>query len=225
MVSRWLSTRIRRALDVVLAGVALVLLSPVLAVLAAAVRKTMGSPVFYVHDRAGKDGESFGMVKLRSMQPEYDRDGNFVEDVDRITRLGHFMRATSLDEIPELFNVLRGQMSMVGPRPLLLEYLDRYTPEQAQRLLVRPGVTGLAQVSGRNAISWDERFALDVEYVRTATARGDLSILFRTVTKVLRRDGIATEGHSSVPKYLGVDADGAAISAPLENVEEPPRAS
>jgi sugar transferase EpsL len=210
VVSRWLTSRTRRVLDVVLSSLALLVLSPVLAALAAAIRVTMGRPVFYVHHRAGKDGESFGMVKLRSMQPEYDKDGRFVEDVDRITKLGHFMRATSLDEIPELFNVVRGQMSLVGPRPLLLEYLDRYTPEQAQRLLVRPGLTGLAQVSGRNAISWDDRFRLDVEYVRTATPRDDVSILVRTVTKVLRRDGISSGEHVSVSKFMGAPAADAA---------------
>ena len=221
MVSRWLSGRVRRLLDVTLAAIGLAVLSPVLAVLGGVIRATMGRPVFYVHQRAGKDGEPFGMIKLRSMLPEYDAEGVFVEDEDRITPVGRFMRATSLDEIPELINVIKGDMSLVGPRPLLLEYLDRYSPEQAKRLLVRPGVTGLAQVSGRNAISWDERFRLDVEYVETATPRTDLSILVRTVLKVLRRDGVSSGEHVSVHKFMG-NRDGVVITAADLARETPP---
>jgi sugar transferase EpsL len=202
----WAQHPAKRAVDLSVGAVLLVVAAPVLAVLAALVRLLMGPPVFFRQLRAGRDGRSFRLWKLRTMSPERDADGAEVPEEDRITRLGRFLRASSLDELPQLVNVVRGEMSLVGPRPLLPEYVARYSPEQARRLLARPGVTGLAQVSGRNALTWEERFALDVRYVDTATWRTDLEILRRTALRVLRPEGIATEGHATSPYFLGNEA-------------------
>jgi lipopolysaccharide/colanic/teichoic acid biosynthesis glycosyltransferase len=188
---------LKRAFDVAVSAVALLVFALPMAALAVAIRLTMGSPVLFRQVRPGLGGEPFTILKFRTM-----RDGD-EPDAERITRLGRFLRETSLDELPELLNVLRGDMSLVGPRPLLVAYLDRYTPEQARRHEVRPGLTGLAQVSGRNATTWEQRFALDVEYVDTRSLALDLRIIGRTVRAVLAREGIAAEGHATMPEFLG----------------------
>ena len=186
-----------------MSAVALVLFSPLLLVIAVAVRVTMGSPVLFRHQRPGRHGQLFTLVKFRTMRDAVDRDGRPLPDEARLTQLGAFLRSTSLDELPELWNVLRGDMSLVGPRPLLVSYLERYSPEQARRHEVRPGVTGLAQVSGRNATTWQQRLELDVWYVDHRTLALDLRILWRTVTAVVRREGISAEGHATMPEFTG----------------------
>jgi len=189
----------KRLIDAAVAGVLLVLTAPLLVVVAAAVAVTMGRPVFFRQVRPGRGGVPFRLVKFRTMRVV---EGAGPEtDAARLTRTGRWLRATSLDELPTLWNVLRGDMSLVGPRPLLLEYLDRYTPRQARRHEVRPGITGLAQVNGRNAVSWEERLRLDVDYVDQVSLRLDLAILARTVRTVLRREGISAEGHASMPVF------------------------
>jgi len=185
----------KRTMDVVLSAAALAVLAVPMAVVAVAIRLTMGSPVLFRQQRPGRHGEVFTICKFRTM-----RDGP-EPDAERLTRLGRFLRATSLDELPELFNVLAGDMSLVGPRPLLVQYLDRYTPEQARRHEVRPGLTGLAQVSGRNATTWEERLALDVRYVDERSLLLDLRILARTVAAVLKREGISADGHATMPEF------------------------
>lgn len=192
----------KRALDLVVTVPVLLVSLPVQVVAGVAIRRSMGSPVLFRQQRPGLSGEPFEMVKFRTMhQPDPDR--GLVTDEQRMTKVGTFLRSTSIDELPTLWNVVRGDMSLVGPRPLLMQYVDRYTPEQARRHEVRPGLTGLAQVSGRNAISWDDRFAYDVEYIETRTLLLDLRILFRTVQQVLRRDGIAAEGHATMSEFMG----------------------
>ncbi|MDQ1618747.1 MAG: hypothetical protein QOE19_1316 [Actinomycetota bacterium] len=195
----------KRAIDVAVAAGLLVAAAPVLTCLSAAVRVMMGSPVFYRQVRAGRSGSPFTVWKFRTMAPELDADGNEVAEGERITRLGRWLRTTSLDELPQLFHVLRGDMSLVGPRPLLPEYVERYSPEQARRLLVRPGLTGAAQVSGRNMLAWEERFRLDVDYVDHATWRTDVSILRDTLRRVVRPEGISSEGHPTSDYFLGND--------------------
>ena len=182
------------------AGALLILLlgAPFLAFAALAVLVTMGRPVLYRQTRTGLGGRLFMLVKLRTM-----RAGAGARDEDRLTRVGRFLRATSLDELLQLWNVLRGDMSLVGPRPLLPEYLDRYSPEQARRHEVMPGITGLAQVKGRNALSWEEKFALDVWYVDHWSLRLDLWILWRTLVSVARREGITASGHVTMPEFFG----------------------
>jgi lipopolysaccharide/colanic/teichoic acid biosynthesis glycosyltransferase len=191
---------VKRAFDVVVSAVAVLVAAIPMALLAVAIRLTMGSPVLFRQVRPGLDGRSFTILKFRTMR---SGDGT---DAERITRLGRFMRETSLDELPELLNVLRGDMSLVGPRPLLVAYLDRYSPEQARRHEVRPGLTGLAQVSGRNATTWEQRFALDVEYVDTRSMALDLRIIGRTVRAVVTREGISAEGHATMPEFTGEGA-------------------
>ncbi len=192
--------RIKRGLDLAASGVGLVVTSPIIAATAVVVLAAHGRPVLFRQQRPGKDGRIFELVKFRTMcQPDADR----VSDADRLTRVGRILRSTSLDELPTLWNVLRGDMSLVGPRPLLVDYLERYTPEQARRHEVRPGVTGLAQVSGRNGLSWEEKFALDVEYVDSRSLLLDLKILARTVTSVLKSEGIAAEGQATMAVFTG----------------------
>lgn len=178
---------------------------PVQVVAAASVRVMLGAPVLFRQERAGLGGRAFRVVKLRTMRARDDSRG-LVADADRLTRLGRFLRATSIDELPTFWNVIRGDMSLVGPRPLPTTYLPRYSAEQARRHDVRPGITGLAQISGRNALSWDEKFRLDVEYVDDHTMRGDLVILMRTALSVLRRSGIAAPGSATMPEFLGHDS-------------------
>lgn len=192
----------KRAFDLVVTVPALLVSLPVQAVVALAVRATLGSPVLFEQQRPGLDGVPFTMRKFRTMRP-LDSATGLATDAERLTPFGSFLRSTSLDELPTLWNIVRGEMSLVGPRPLLVEYLERYSPEQARRHELRPGLTGLAQVSGRNATSWEERLALDVRYVDEHTLRGDLSIIARTVAAVLRRDGITAEGEVTMPVFLG----------------------
>ncbi|XVX20478.1 sugar transferase [Actinomycetota bacterium] len=192
----------KRALDLAVAAPALVLSLPVQAVVAVLVRRRLGSPVLFRQTRPGLQGEPFELLKFRTMR-EVDEAAGLVTDDDRMTPFGAALRSTSLDELPTLWNVVRGDMSLVGPRPLLMRYLERYSPEQARRHEVRPGLTGLAQVSGRNAISWDERLALDVAYVDGLSLSGDLRIMLRTVGKVLAREGITADGASTMPEFRG----------------------
>ena len=191
------------ALDRSLAAAGLVVLAPVLGGIALAVRTRLGRPVLFRQTRPGLHGRPFEMVKFRTMTDARGPGGALLPDADRLPPFGRWLRSTSLDELPELWNVLRGEMSLVGPRPLLTRYLDRYTPEQARRHEVRPGITGLAQTSGRNALSWPDRFALDVRYVDTLSLGLDLRILARTVRQVVRRDGVAAEGHATAPEFWG----------------------
>ena len=179
----------------------LVLSLPVQAAVAVAIRRSMGSPVLFRQPRPGKDGVVFELVKFRTMK---HADAEHVTDADRLTSLGRFLRSTSLDELPTLWNVVKGDMSLVGPRPLLVEYLNLYTTEQARRHEVRPGVTGLAQVSGRNTLSWNQKFALDVQYVDRRTFRLDLMILWRTVSSVITRRGISHDGEATMSAFRGL---------------------
>lgn len=195
--------RAKRGFDLFFSIVGLFVLLPLFAVIFAAVRLSMGSPVVFRQTRPGIDGVPFVMYKFRTMRNESDSHGNSLSDAERLTALGRFLRAISLDELPELWNVLRGDMSLVGPRPLLMEYLPLYSIEQARRHEVRPGITGWAQVNGRNAISWEEKFALDVWYVDNQNFWLDLKILWMTVQKVLRREGISAAGEATMPKFTG----------------------
>jgi lipopolysaccharide/colanic/teichoic acid biosynthesis glycosyltransferase/glycosyltransferase involved in cell wall biosynthesis len=198
-----LKTPWKRCFDIVASAAALVLLSPVLAITALAVRLQMGAPVLFRQTRPGLAGRPFEILKFRTMRDATDASGRPLDDGERLTGLGRFLRATSLDELPEFWNVLRGDMSLVGPRPLLMQYLPLYSAEQARRHDVRPGLTGLAQVNGRNALSWDEKFGLDIRYVDGRSFWGDLKILFSTVFKVLRRDGISAASHATMPAFEG----------------------
>lgn len=195
-------SKVKRGADVLMAGTLLVTSLPVQAVVAATVRARLGSPVLFRQERSGKDAQPFWLVKFRTMH-EVDESRGMVTDADRLTTLGKFLRSTSLDELPSLWNVLRGDMSMVGPRPLRCYYDHLYSPEQADRFLVRPGITGLSQVKGRNALGWPEKLAYDAEYARNPTLRGDLSILVRTVKVVLLREGISAEGYVTMPRFTG----------------------
>lgn len=192
----------KRGMDLALTVPLLLLTLPIQAVAAITIRRSMGRPVLFRQQRPGLHGEPFEMVKFRTMLLP-DPDQGIVTDEQRMTRVGAVLRSTSIDELPTLWNVVRGDMSLVGPRPLLMQYLDRYTPEQARRHEVRPGLTGLAQVRGRNAVSWDDRFAYDVEYVDSRDILLDLSILVRTVVRVVRREGISAEGHVTMTEYMG----------------------
>jgi lipopolysaccharide/colanic/teichoic acid biosynthesis glycosyltransferase len=199
----------KRAFDVVVSSAALVVLAPLIAVVALAVRINLGAPVLFRQQRPGRHGRPFTLLKFRSMRDARDAGGRVLPDGDRLTPFGRALRRTSLDELPELVNVLRGEMSLVGPRPLLMQYLPRYTPRQARRHEVRPGITGLAQVSGRNALSWEERFELDVWYVDHQSLRLDLAILARTAMKVLVGDGVSQPGHDTAMEFMGSDAGSA----------------
>lgn len=189
--------------DCVLALFALIVLSPVLLIVAIAVRIKLGSPVIFKQERAGKGGEPFYIYKFRSMSDEKDEDGNLLPDEQRLGRFGKLLRSTSLDELPSLWNVVCGKCSLVGPRCLYVRYNDRYNEQQARRLEVRPGITGLAQVNGRNAISWEEKFRYDVEYVDNITFLGDWKILLQTVVTVLKRDGISSETSVTMEEFMG----------------------
>ncbi|MGB3290153.1 MAG: sugar transferase [Burkholderiaceae bacterium] len=193
----------KRAMDMILAGVALLVLSPLWLVVAGCVRGKLGSPILFCQMRPGLHGKPFKMIKFRTMRDAMDEHGHILSDAERLTPFGRLLRSTSLDELPGLWNVLKGDMSLVGPRPLLMEYLPLYSSEQARRHEVRPGVTGWAQVNGRNAISWEEKFALDVWYVDNRSVWLDMWILFLTVKKVLFRDGISADGEATMPKFKG----------------------
>ena len=193
----------KRLFDLVLSALGLLALALPLLVLVWLVRRRLGSPVFFRQVRPGLHGQPFEMIKFRTMTSERGPDGQLLPDAVRLTPFGRFLRATSLDELPELWNVLKGDMSLVGPRPLLMEYLPLYTPEQARRHEVRPGITGWAQVNGRNAISWEDKFKLDVWYVDNQSLWLDIKILWLTVKKVLVRDGISAAGEATMPKFTG----------------------
>jgi lipopolysaccharide/colanic/teichoic acid biosynthesis glycosyltransferase len=194
---------LKRLLDFVVATIAFVILLPVLAFIAVAVRVSIGTPVLFRQRRPGKGGRAFELLKFRTMTNAVGSDGRPLPDERRLGRVGAMLRELSLDELPELINVIRGDMSLVGPRPLLMQYLDRYTPQQARRHDVKPGITGWAQINGRNAISWDKRFALDVWYVDHHSLRLDAKILMITVKKVFAREGIAQPGHATMPEFTG----------------------
>jgi sugar transferase EpsL len=196
-------TEVKRLFDVIGSGLGLALLSPVLLGIALLIRLTMGRPVLFRQQRPGLHGQPFTLLKFRTMTDARDADGHLLPDAERLTRLGRFLRRTSLDELPELINVLRGEMSLVGPRPLLMQYLERYTPQQARRHEVRPGLTGWAQINGRNAISWEQKFALDVWYVDHQSLWLDVKIVFWTVVKVLRREGINQAGQATMEEFTG----------------------
>ena len=195
----------KRVLDLSLAVPALVVLAPVGVVIGAVARAKLGSPVLFRQERPGRDGETFELIKLRTMTDARDADGALLPDDQRLTAFGALLRRMSIDELPTLWNVIRGDMSLVGPRPLLVQYLDRYTPEQRRRHEVAPGITGWAQVNGRNAITWAEKFELDVWYVENLSLRTDLAILLRTATQVLGQRGISAEGHATMPEFMGSD--------------------
>jgi lipopolysaccharide/colanic/teichoic acid biosynthesis glycosyltransferase len=194
---------VKRAVDVIVSGLGLILLSPLILFLAVMVRVFLGSPVLFRQVRPGFGGETFEMIKFRTMRDTRDSQGELLPDSDRLTGFGRFLRSTSLDELPELWNVLRGDMSLVGPRPLLVEYLPLYSPRQARRHEVLPGVTGLAQVKGRNALSWEDKFNLDVWYVDNKSFRLDLVILWWTVRSVFRREGVSATNSATMPPFKG----------------------
>ncbi len=197
----------KRVFDLLLVTIAAPLILPVIAVLALLVRMKLGAPIFFVQRRPGMSERPFDMVKFRTMTDERDEDGNLLSDELRLTSFGQFLRKTSLDELPELWNVFKGEMSLVGPRPLLMQYLPLYTPRQRRRHEVRPGVTGLAQVMGRNALSWDEKFEYDVRYVEQRNLWLDIKIIIMTVVTVVRRDGISNAAHATMPPFRGGSVD------------------
>lgn len=198
----------KRILDFLVSLCALLVLSPVLLVLTLVGAWQMKGNPFFTQERPGKDEKIFKLVKFRSMTMERDKEGNLLPDEVRLNRYGKLLRATSLDELPELWNILKGDMSLVGPRPLLVRYLPRYNETQRRRHEVRPGLTGLAQVSGRNAISWEEKFRLDVQYVDNITFLGDMKILFATVGKVFKKEGISSETAATMEEFMGSEANG-----------------
>lgn len=193
----------KRLLDILLSACALIVLSWVLLIVAVLVRTKLGSPVIFCQERPGKDGKIFKMYKFRSMTDARDAEGNLLPDEVRLTKLGRILRSTSLDELPELWNIFKGDMSIVGPRPLLVRYLPLYNEEQRHRHDVRPGLTGLAQVHGRNAITWEEKFALDLSYISNITFWMDVRIVLATVGKVLAREGIHSEGSATMEEFEG----------------------
>jgi lipopolysaccharide/colanic/teichoic acid biosynthesis glycosyltransferase len=195
----------KRATDICLSATALVLLAPLLVAVALLVRCRLGAPVLYWQQRPGLNGRAFWMPKFRTMTEAHDASGSLLPDGERLTRLGRWLRAASLDELPELWVVLRGDMSVVGPRPLLMDYLALYTPDEHRRHAVKPGITGLAQVNGRNAISWEEKFAYDLQYVEELSLWLDLKILVKSFVQVLRRRGISAAGHSTMPFFTGTE--------------------
>ena len=194
---------LKRLLDIVIASSALVLLSPVYAFVAYTVRKNLGSPVLFRQVRPGLNGKPFEMIKFRSMKDAVDAQGHSLPDSERLTPFGQMLRSSSLDEMPELWNVIKGEMSIVGPRPLLMEYLPLYNEQQAKRHNVRPGITGYAQVNGRNAISWKKKFELDTWYVENRSLWLDFKIMLKTVQKVLSKDDISAEGEATMSKFTG----------------------
>lgn len=194
---------LKRLFDVIGAGCALLLVAPLLVVIGVLVRVMIGAPVVFHQQRPGLHGQPFTLYKFRTMTDARDANGNLLPDAERLTCFGRFLRRTSLDELPEFFNVLKGDMSLVGPRPLLMQYLDRYTPEQARRHEVRPGITGWAQINGRNALPWEEKFALDVWYVDNHSLILDVKILLMTVVKVLKREDISQEGQATMQEFIG----------------------
>ena len=198
---------LKRLLDIIIASIALILLSPLYFYVAHKVKKNLGSPVLFRQVRPGLHGKPFEMIKFRSMKDAVDAQGNPLPDNERLTPFGKMLRSSSLDEMPELWNVIKGDMSIVGPRPLLMEYLPLYNQEQAKRHLVRPGMTGHAQVNGRNAISWEEKFKLDTWYVENQSVWLDFKIMLKTVKKVLAKDDINEAGEATMTKFTGTQSD------------------
>jgi lipopolysaccharide/colanic/teichoic acid biosynthesis glycosyltransferase len=198
----------KRAFDIVVSLTALLLLSPLLLLLALLVRLFLGSPILFRQQRPGLDARPFEILKFRTMRDAFGPDGQPLPDAERLTRFGRFLRASSLDELPELWNVLTGEMSLVGPRPLLMEYVPLYSASQFRRHDVRPGITGWSQVNGRNALSWDEKFAFDIWYVDNASMLLDLKILFLTVASIVRREGINASVDVPMPKFTGSKGEG-----------------
>lgn len=197
----------KRLFDILFTLPGIVVISPIIVLTSLLVRLKIGTPILFTQMRPGLQGKSFLIYKFRTMTNERGTDGNLLADAKRLVPFGRFLRSTSLDELPELINVLKGDMSLVGPRPLLMEYLDRYTPEQARRHEVRPGITGWAQVNGRNTLSWEEKFKLDVWYVDNRSLGVDVKILWRTFAKVFKREGISQEGQATMSKFMGTKID------------------
>ena len=206
--------QLKRSFDIAAAGLALALLAIPLGILAVAVRVRIGAPVLFIQVRPGRHGQPFRLYKLRTMRDDTDQEGRLLPDEARLTHLGRFLRSTSLDELPELWNVLRGDMSLVGPRPLLMEYLPHYSATQSRRHEVRPGLTGLAQVEGRNDIAWEERLRLDVWYVDHRSMWLDFKIVIRTLMQVLKRSGVSHPGHATMPHFV---RDAAAEASPPDS--------
>ncbi len=202
-ISRKLQKLIKWVADRLMSAIALLLFSPLLLIIAIIIYIRMGRPILFSQSRPGKDGCIFTFWKFRTMTDDRDADGNLRSDEQRLTALGQFLRQTSLDELPQLWNVLKGDMSLVGPRPLAVAYLDRYNPEQARRHEVKPGITGWVQVNGRNTVSWEKKFELDVWYIDNWSLLLDLKILYLTVIKVLKREGISAEGYATMPSFTG----------------------
>ena len=207
----------KRTFDLIASLLALVLLSPLLALIALLVRLKLSSPILFRQQRPGLHGEPFILYKFRTMTDARDAQGNLLPDAERLTRLGRFLRSASLDELPALFNVLKGDISLVGPRPLLMQYLDRYTPEQMRRHEVKPGITGWAQVNGRNALTWEQKFALDVWYVDHWSLWLDLKIIALTIWKILKREGISQPGQATMEEFMG---SGISHSRPFLTTDE-----
>ena len=193
----------KRLIDIICSLIGLILFSPILLVVALLIRINLGSPVFFTQTRLGKDGKEFKMIKFRTMKDSLDKFGQLLPDEQRLTKFGKILRSTSLDELPELINVLKGDMTLVGPRPLLVEYKELYSERQFRRHEVSPGITGWAQINGRNAISWNERFELDVWYVDNISFLLDMKILVMTILKVIKRDRINEQGQASMSKFTG----------------------
>lgn len=194
---------IKRLLDFILSLLALIILSPVLLITALLVRIKLGSPVIFKQKRPGLNEKIFTLYKFRTMTDKKDEEGNLLPDSERLTKFGKMLRSTSLDELPELINILKGDMSIVGPRPLLVEYLELYNEEQKHRHDVRPGLTGLAQISGRNSITWEEKFKEDIQYIENISLIEDIKIILKTVTKVFNREGISQEGNETMERFKG----------------------
>lgn len=210
----------KRLLDFLVAGIATVVTLPLQLLVALLVRVRLGSPIIFRQERPGRGGQTFTIHKFRTMTDQRDSVGELLPNEERMTGFGNLLRSTSMDELPELVDVLRGKMSLVGPRPLKVDYLERYSAEQARRHEVRPGVTGLAQVRGRNALTWEEKFKLDVQYVDSVSLALDLRILWETLWQVVSRNGISTEGHATAPAFLGSDVDGTKLAGAVASQPE-----
>lgn len=212
-----LSALVKRALDIAGSGFCMIVMLPIFVIVMILVGWSMGSPVFFRQRRPGAKGKPFTLYKFRTMNNAVDGHGELLADGKRLTRFGRWLRSTSLDELPQLWNVLRGDLSLVGPRPLLMQYLERYSPEQARRHEVKPGITGWAQVNGRNAITWEEKFGLDIWYVEHQSIKLDLRILLLTVWQALKRSGISSDGYDTMPEFM----ESPAISAPDHKGDTP----